>query len=120
MPINDPEDLIYRVNVDYVGFYTEEDTKTSHPVLSIRLYIFKEALGKTLGINISSIPSNDLYEAINDLSERFSKWFFERYHVEGSIKEELMTSKDLKRKFENWIDMKHEILMQQKTIDVTL
>ena len=118
MPVQDIEDLIYRINIDYVGFYTEEDTKSRHPMLSLRIYIWKEALGRIIGTNIATDPANNVDFAIKELSMRFNRWYFDRYKFEVDIEPMLMENRDLRRKFDNWVSLTPESLIQAKTIDV--
>lgn len=120
MGVHEIDDLIFRLNIDYVGFYTEEDTKGRHPMLSLRIYIWKEALGKILGTNIATDPANNLEFAIKELATRFNRWFFDKYKIEENIETLLLENKDLRRKFENWVSLTPESLMQAKTIDVDL
>lgn len=106
------------LNIDYAGCYLEEGSERELPILKLRLYIFKDPHQKVCGVNMTSLPSTRFNEAIDSLCPRIDIWLLEKYKLETNTKEILMKNEDLKSKFNRWLGIRPQALMQARTITV--
>lgn len=107
-----------RLNIDYAGSYVEKETQK--PALILRLYIDVDHKDIKRGVNISTEPVGSLENAVNDLSWRVDKWIKDKYDKESNTKSVLESSTELKRKFNNWLNIKPHVLQSAKTLEVDL
>ena len=119
------EELIYRINIDYSGYYTEAETKETKPVLCLRCFIEGEpnvgyTKGRKYAVSLSSDPTNVLEDAIEDLNKRIKKWYNETYKEDVDLKDRLASSEDLKRKFNNWLSLAPNVIEKEKSIGAKL
>ena len=109
------ENLEVDCRIDYCGIHPVSEK----PLLSIRLYVSKEN-DKKSGISISSDGVDNFDDATYSLNGRFGKWYADRHKGLISIIDILKGSKELERKFNNWLGMKPFVLEKANTIEVKL
>lgn len=114
----DFHDFDTTLNIDYAGYYIDDESDKERPILKLRLYIFKDPNEKVRGLNISSQPSTSLDGAIDHLSKKIDVWFLEKYQLDINSKIMLNENEDLKSKFNRWLGIRPQALRQARTITI--